>query len=443
MKTFATFVTVALCLASGPARAREPQAASPVRLSLDEAVSRAFNASHRIGELRAREDSARAALEGRQAADLPQLTAQAGYTRTNHVVPFGVGLPGRPQEIIYPDIPDNYRTRLDAQWPIYTFGRTAALERLARAELEATGKDVEAARADLRLEVTRAFWALVTADEAVHVLDESLKRMDSALQDVQNRQKVGLVPPNDVLSVQAQRSRQQMLLIQARNQSDLSRADLARLAGLAPDAAIEPQAALDQPAPAPSDIAPLLVEARQSRPERQALASRVGEAGERQAAARASQWPLLAASGGVDLARPNPRIFPRTDLWQGSWDASVNVSYVFWDGGRTRADIAQATADQRAAAERLAEFDRTLDVDVRQRWLDTQSSRAAVGAALDSVKAATEARRVVEERFSAGVATTTDVLDAQVALLQAELDRTQALANVRLADARLARALGR
>ena len=46
------------------------------------------------------------------------------------------------------------------------------------------------------------------------------------------------------------------------------------------------------------------------------------------------------------------------------------------------------------------------------------------------------------DRFAAGVATSTDVLDAQVALLQAELDRTQAVATAHLADARLARALG-
>ena len=44
------------------------------------------------------------------------------------------------------------------------------------------------------------------------------------------------------------------------------------------------------------------------------------------------------------------------------------------------------------------------------------------------VRSATEARRVIGERFTAGVATSTDVLDAQVALLQAELDRTQAVA---------------
>jgi len=34
------------------------------------------------------------------------------------------------------------------------------------------------------------------------------------------------------------------------------------------------------------------------------------------------------------------------------------------------------------------------------------------------------------------------LLDAQVALLQADLDRTRALANARLAEARLTRALG-
>jgi outer membrane protein TolC len=49
----------------------------------------------------------------------------------------------------------------------------------------------------------------------------------------------------------------------------------------------------------------------------------------------------------------------------------------------------------------------------------------------------------VQERFAAGVATATDLLDAQVALLQAELDRTRALAGARLANARLDRALGR
>ncbi len=80
---------------------------------------------------------------------------------------------------------------------------------------------------------------------------------------------------------------------------------------------------------------------------------------------------------------------------------------------------------------------------MRQRRLDLESARAALSSAEDSLRAAAEARRVVSDRFDAGVATSTEVLDAQVALLQAGLDRTQALASIRLAEARLERALGR
>jgi outer membrane protein len=82
-------------------------------------------------------------------------------------------------------------------------------------------------------------------------------------------------------------------------------------------------------------------------------------------------------------------------------------------------------------------------VEVRQRRREIDSSRAAIDAATDAVRSAAEARRVLGDRFAAGVATSTEVLDAQVALLQAELDRTQALANAHLADARMTRALGR
>jgi outer membrane protein TolC len=71
------------------------------------------------------------------------------------------------------------------------------------------------------------------------------------------------------------------------------------------------------------------------------------------------------------------------------------------------------------------------------------SNRAAIEAAAAGVKSATEARRVVGERFRAGVATTTDVLDAELAVLQAELDFTRAHANTRVALARLDRAAGR
>ncbi len=413
-----------------------------VRLTLDEAIARGLATSHRLADVSARGDAVRANVGSRHAALLPQVAAQAGYLRTNHVDEFGIVVPNGQLRVIYPDIPDNYRARLDLQWPIYTAGRADALERSARAEADAAGDDLATARADLRLEITRAYWALVTAGEAVRVVDESLKRIEAQLQDVRNRFDAGLLPPNDVSSTEAQRSRQRMLTVQARSARDIAESDLARLTGIGPGTPIEPVAELSAPEPPGAPMSDLVALARQQRSERAALLERAAAAGERARAARAGNKPVVAVGGGVDYASPNARIFPRTSAWNQSWDAGINVNWPLFDGGRTKADTAEATANRRAIDERLADFDATIAAEVRQRATDLASSRAAIDAAGDAVRAAADAQRVVRDRFKAGVATSTDVLDAQVALLQAELDRTQAIAGARLAEARLARALG-
>jgi outer membrane protein TolC len=160
-------------------------------------------------------------------------------------------------------------------------------------------------------------------------------------------------------------------------------------------------------------------------------------------AAAAGVRPVVVVNGGVDLARPNPRIFPREDVWQHSWDANVNLTWSVFDGGRARSGIVEASALVDAAQARLDAFDADVALDVRRRVSELEGSLAAIAAAADGVRAASEARRIAGERFEAGVATSTDVIDAQLALLQAELDRTEATASARLADARLERALGR
>jgi len=142
-------------------------------------------------------------------------------------------------------------------------------------------------------------------------------------------------------------------------------------------------------------------------------------------------------------ANPNPKHFPRQDKLQRSWDVGVNVNWNFVDFGRARSQVAEAEATVTATRERLAEFDSIVAADVRQRILDLDSSQAMLGAAADAVRSASESRRVLGDRFNAGVATSTDVLVAQVQLLESQLTRTRALANVRLAEARLERALGR
>jgi hypothetical protein len=124
---------------------------SIVRLTLTDAIRKGVDASHRLAEIRAREAGAKASLDGQMAEKMPQIGIQAGYQRTAHVDEYAIAFPGRPLQVIYPDIPDNFSTRLGFQWPIYTAGRVDALARAASAELDATGKDLLAAQNDLKL----------------------------------------------------------------------------------------------------------------------------------------------------------------------------------------------------------------------------------------------------------------------------------------------------
>ncbi len=411
---------------------------APVQLSVAEAVARGLEASHRVAEIAARQDAARAVETQRRAAGMPQISLLGGYTRTNHVDEFGI--PGG--RVIYPDIPDNARSRLDLQWPIYTAGRTDALVRAASSEARALAEDGDAARADLKLEITRAYWAVLTARAAADVLTQALARTAAHLRDVRNQLDVGLVPPSDVLSVEAQHARQEMLLVEAQNLAFTSAVDFRRLVGLAPDQPFELTDRLEAPAAPAPDAAPLVARARASRSERRALEIRAEGAADRIAAAESGRKPTVATVAGYDLARPNPRIFPRQAGWKPSWDVAVNASWNLFDGGRARAEVAEATAGRRAAEARLAEFDTAVDAEVRQRASDLASAEAAISSAEAAVRSAAEARRVVTDRFAAGVATNTDVIDAQLALLQAELDRTRALANAHVAAARLDRAIG-
>jgi outer membrane protein TolC len=429
-----------ILLVLAPALAR---AQTPLPLTLDEALQRGQRESLRVAEFQARVDVAAAVEAGRQAAERPLVAALGGYTRTNHVDEFVIAAPGQPLRVLYPDVPDNYRARLDFQWPIYSGGRTDALVRAARAERDAAGSDLLAARADLKLEITRAFWALATAREAEDVLNQAVESLDAHVRDMRSRLEQGLVPPNEVLSAEAQRSRERVLALEARNTRAVAEADLRRLIGEERSGDLIPQTAGIQLPDAAAQADTLIAEALRLRPERQALQQRVAASRERAEAAGASARPQVGLAAGYDYARPNPRIFPRADVWEDSWDVSVNVSWSLWDGGRRRAEQAEALAGTRAIEARAGEFDRQLALEVRQRWYDLDSSRAAIEAASDGVKAAVEARRVLRERFAAGVATSTEVLDAETAVLQAELDRTRAISNARLARARLERVIGR
>ena len=159
--------------------------------------------------------------------------------------------------------------------------------------------------------MARAYWALVTARASSAVLEQSLARAQAHVKDARERLAAGLVRPNDVASAEGQEARQRMLLIETRNQRDVSSAELARLVGVNLLQPIEPTVVLDLSLPEAPAQADLVVEARAKRNERQALEQRIDLADHMHVATEHSRRPVIALTGGFDVARPNPRIFPR------------------------------------------------------------------------------------------------------------------------------------
>lgn len=437
------FVTALAAFVALPPALAAQEPVPALRLTLADAMRLGAEASHRLAELSARQEAASAASAVEAASGRPQVSVRGGYTRTNHVEEFGIVQPDGVREIIYPDVPDNISSRIGADWTLFDGRRTESLVAAASLEADAIGHDRAALGSDVAVEVATAYWAVVTGRENERVVEASLTAVEAHLETARDRYGAGLVPSSDVTSAEAERASQQALLVQARTEREVAALTLRRLLGLDPNRPLEltePVAAQLSMVPSAEELVPFALE---QRPERAAIAARLTALDRRAAAATSTRVPSVVASGGYDYARPNPRIFPRAAEWNDSWDASVNVVWSLFDGGRTSAELRRTSAEAAALEQRLAELDSVIALDVRRRRLEIDAALATVTAAEEGVRSAREAVRVLAIRYRGGVATASEVLDAQTAALGADLALTRARVGVRLAEVRLDRAIGR
>ncbi len=445
-------MTARLCLALihallVPVLAGAASAQTPVALTLEEATARAVDRAPRVAEAQAREAAAAAVTLSRTALTRPTLTTTTGYLRTNHVDELGVPQVGGGVRILFPDVPSNYRLRTELAVPLFTSGRLEGFVEAARAERRGAAADRRTVEEDVRLDVARAYWQLALSRETEQVLVQAMARADAWVGDVRSRVEAGVLPPNDLLSAEAQRARQAVRLVQARNDAALAELELARLVGEPPGTRLVTSTGIDRAAPGLEPLigqgpAALVARAIDRRAEREGLVERRQALEATADATLAALRPQVAAIAAIEPARPNPRFAPRVDEWKTSWDVGVSLTWSVLDGGRARAERAASIAQADAIDARVKEFDALVTVDIRRRLLDLEAARAAVSASTEAVTAATEARRVVGERFRVGVATSTDMLDADLAQLEAELERTRLLAAERLTEAALLRAAG-
>jgi outer membrane protein len=419
-------------------------APSPLRLTLGDAIERARAASPRLAELRSLAAAAGAGLTGARAERLPQVDLSAGYIRQSNVPELRIAVPGIGVETVFPNIPDNYRSHLGLALPLYTGGRVESTVSANRQLVAAANQDVGQGQADLLLETAGAYWNLETARDSERVLGESLADYEAHLKEARDRRDVGMAASNEVLAVEVQRDQAELARLQAATSAAVANANLLRLLDLGPEVRIDPIEPLAEPAAAAEETpATLVAAAEAARPEIGALRSRIAADRASARAARAAQHPQANLSAGYDYANPNTRILPLAPVWKTSWSVGATVSLSLFDGGRSAAASAQLEAQADALSHRLDDLERRVRLEVTQRLLELATARQAATVAARGLDSARENVRVARDRYHEGVIPSSELLDAETALLRAALDRATALTQVRLALANLERAAGR
>ena len=437
---------VLMLLAAGPATARGTSAvveAGPVRLSLAEAVERALEVSAQLRELEQLRLAADADVNKAHAERWPTADVSAGYTRRSDIDEFLIPQPPGEPSVGFLNLPDNWRVSARANLPLYAGGRLSGQIDAATESERAAGLDLDARRRSVVLETENAYWRLLTARESERVLREGLSAFQAHLKDARNQEQFGLAAHSEVLAVEVEHERAELRRLRAENAAEVAEANLVRLLQLPPEAVVEPTEELESPPPIPEDLEGLVQRALEARPERESLLARVRAAEASVRVAQSATRPHLGLTGGYLYASPNRNFVPPDEQWRSSWDVGVEVSLRVFDGGRTSAAVARAQAGVEALRQRLDDLERHIRLEVTSAHLAMRAAHVATRVAEGAVAAGEESRRVSADRYREGVIPSSELLDAEVALLEAGLERTRALAETRLASAQLDRAVGR
>jgi outer membrane protein len=214
---------------------------------------------------------------------------------------------------------------------------------------------------------------------------------------------------------------------------------LRRVLALPPDEPLELAAATaDLPAPPPR--AALAARALAGRSELRDLALQERVYTVRQEILRADGKPRVDLDGywGREV-----RLFDNYgDPLYDAWAFTVGARWEFFDGGRRRGQIAQLESQRQQVALQRQDLEAAIRLEVDHARSDYETARARAAAANLAAEVSREAVRVARASYEEGVATQTDLLDAQSRAAAAEVLAVEAFYDALVAAARLSRVAG-
>jgi len=418
-------------------------------LTLAEAIAIGRQNSRAIHLARAGTRQAQATMGEAQTALLPSLQLVAQYQRLQDGTfrLYGVNIPGFTPP---PVVADNVTLRVGLQQPLFTGFRLKNQARAAELKAEAAALEEGMTEMDVELGIATSYWSLFQALRVEEAVNENVTRLHSYREDTEHLLQAGLATRNDALKVEVQLQSALVAQIDARNDVLLARMMLNNAMGRPLSAPLVPASAPEDATAA--DTLMVLVDLRQDsvlaryaqRERRDLQASGVlAEAARTSAsAARGGYWPQIQLYANYAYLHPNQRYQPVIPEFLGSWDVGVNLSFDVWNWGRTARQAEQADAGVRQAEEFYAQLRDDVALEVHRAALAVRRGREKLGVAELGVEQAEENRRMSSDRYKNGLATSSDLLDAEVALVQARTSRTGAQVEYALAKSRLEHAVG-
>ncbi len=373
---------------------------------------------------------------------LPSLKLNASYTRLSEIEPFILNTPFGNFDI-QPSIVNNYNIKLSLQQPIFTGFRLSSSSNIAEYTYEAQKQEYTKDEQQLIYDIKKAYWGLFDVTKVKSVVDENIDLIKAHLSDVKNFYENGISTKNDVLKVQVQLAEAELRQIDADNGVKLATSNLNNVIGLPLSTNIEVQSDVTLEDENTPDLDQLIQEAIENRPELKSMDFRL-KAGESGVTMAESGWyPQIYLAGNYYYSRPNQRIFPAEDKFNGTWDVSVGLSWDIWNWLATSDQTKQAEAQLEQVKDGYKSLKDGVSLEVTQNYLNLLKAKEKVIASNQSVHQAEENYRVTNETFKNGLALNSDLLDAEFALLQAKTNYIQSLADYELAKAGLEKSIGK
>jgi outer membrane protein TolC len=336
---------------------------------------------------------------------------------------------------------------------VFTAGRLEASNAQADALRTAADIGLDAAKAQVMLEVAQAYYDAVASAQLTEIADSTLAQAERTLQHTTVAKDVGSASEFDLLRARVARDNQRPAVIQARGNRDVALLRLRQLLGLPlaqpltlttaiRDEGVPAPVGIDRPIEIPGTNRGLTPDTSAAR--RATVRQAEANVEAQRAAFRAARWERLPSVQVTSLyqrfAYPaEGTLIPNSlGVFYPNWTVTAGLSFPLFTGGRLAGDRQVAEANLVEAQESLAQAREAAALDARTAVTQYEQAQAAYAASVGTDEQAGRAYRIAEVRQQEGISTQVELLQARTQYEQARLNRVLAARDLEVARLRVA-----